>query len=242
MERKFKHKLTNKVIKIGGKTGLSCQTIIGNSNLILGDIIKGDDWQEVVEKDYEILSFSQNISNEVVKVSKTDLALTVDEFFKNGCWNIHSVKRLSDGEIFTVGDIVDYKDGIILDIIVNCDNKVLLCIKGCETRRELQHIKAFKKSLFTTEDGVGIFEDDNVHWVCDEFRYFYTENINKTYYNLINCAKKGIYKIFPTKKAAEEYILMNKPCLSLKEIKKNTTIKGLSLKKLQKLVKQKLNL
>lgn len=95
-----------------------------------------------------------------------------------------------------------------------------------------------KQPLFTTEDGVDIFEGDIYFLVTEKYNYgiAYTRNNSNYSKTLQNNNKR-----FSTKEAAEEYVLLNKPCLSLKEIKENTTIKGLSLKKLQKLVQQKLN-
>lgn len=67
-----------------------------------------------------------------------------------------------------------------------------------------------KQAIFITEDGVDIFKDDfffyiNSLWlVC---RYKAT-----TLEPLIT------HPLFSTKKAAENYIKMNKPCLSLKEV------------------------
>lgn len=71
-------------------------------------------WEEIVEKDYEILSY-------IGKSTKNVLSAKLDPFVNNKLieWedknlDIHSVKRLSDGEIFTVGDKTDV--GIIESI------------------------------------------------------------------------------------------------------------------------------
>lgn len=104
MEIKYKHLPTGKIITIGGKSGNSLLKIIGklgDSNLLLGDIIKGSDWQEVVEKDYEILSWRNKNSK------------TISHLLSGKNHEIHSVKRLSDGEVFTIGDMttgVSYND------------------------------------------------------------------------------------------------------------------------------------
>ena len=95
--------------------------------------------------------------------------------------------------------------------------------------------------MFTTEDGVDIFEGDK-YFICTA--------------SLSNCINnEGIvskffkpnpnYKYFSTKEKAEEYILMNKPVLSLNDILKILP-KYISLAEaryleLEKLVKTKLN-
>lgn len=203
-------------------------------------------WEEVVKKDYEILQVSiiRSIKHEIIDVSNygegyKGYILALSKCDGN---SIHSVKRLSDGEIFTVGDKCKRHNDHILIItgfILKSFN--VLKINDYWNINDLKHIK---KPLFTTKDGVDIFEGDNIHWVCNEFTYFYTKNVNKEHYNLISGGKSGLFKICSTKKEAEEYILMNKPYLSLKEIYDLTDENsGLYNKSdLKKLVQQKLNL
>jgi hypothetical protein len=57
-------------------------------------------WEEVVEKDYEILSYIKKGST-TCTTTKRRGGENHEEF-----WNIHSVKRLSDGEVFTIGDLI----------------------------------------------------------------------------------------------------------------------------------------
>lgn len=222
MERKFKHKLTNKVIKIGGKTGLSCQTIIGNSNLILGDIIKGEDWELIVEKDYKILALARFCS---IKPTITDVSDYGDEFIeamlKCDKARIHSIKRKSDGEIFTIGDNIMYEtnkftiNGFFIPNEFGT-NTVCVSLKNYSYRSPyLNQISKPKQPLFTTEDGVDIFEGDDYY------------SIHTTQFNFPNgygkptikgTAIKGYWITFSTKEAAEEYVLMNKPKYSLNDI------------------------
>ena len=184
-------------------------------------------WQEVVEKDYEILSLIASERHPQHKKGSKFLH-NKDYGFKNmyptEFWDIYSVKRISDNKIFTIGD--SYEDLIIEKMFMSVDNNIITTYKP----------KA-KQPLFTTEDGVDIFEGDLV--VCFDKDSFCIRN--KTYLFKEYDKNDRTYLFFSTKEKAEEYILMNKPVLSLKEIKETTTIKGLSLKKLEKLVQQKLN-
>jgi hypothetical protein len=94
-------------------------------------------WEEVKEKDYEILK-----------------TCPIEGI-------IYSIKRLSDGEVFTVGDKVDGPCGrnqktvkISTEWIYYFDNKY----KTTYTYR-LEEINHSKEPLFVTEDGKGIFHE-----------------------------------------------------------------------------------
>ena len=201
-------------------------------------------WEEVVEKDYEILSLVASERNPQHKKGSKFLH-NKDYGFKNmyptEFWDIYSVKRISDNKIFTIGDF--YEDLIIEKMVMSVDNNILTTYKP-----------KIKKPIFKTEDGVDIYEsDDNTNGngkrlyqvaLCNS-EDFWNDEIKP--YDLVilnNHSMRGNkedFLTFSTKEKAKEYILLNKPCLSLKEIKETTTIKGLSLKKLEKLVKQKYN-
>ena len=182
-------------------------------------------WKPIIEKDYEILSLVASERNPQHKKGSKFLH-NKDYKFKNmyptEFWDIYSVKRISDNKIFTIGDF--YEDLIIEKMFMSVAGDILTTYKP-----------KVKQPLFTTEDGVDIFEGDYSYGVHNsKFDIVAIKHVNTVYVtdNFIE---------FSTKEKAEEYILMNKPCLSLKEIKETTTIKGLSLKKLEKLVKQKYN-
>jgi hypothetical protein len=89
-------------------------------------------------------------------------------------------------------------------------NKVDKLITGVDPI--MQTIKEFKESrtiLFTTIDGVGIREWDEYWYVKDPdysvWRCGHTTSISK-------------YPSFSTKEAANEWVVMNKPVLSVKEV------------------------
>lgn len=286
--KRFKHITTGKEITIGGKTGLSCQTLIGNSNLILGDIIKGEDWKEVIEKDYEILSLQRvNVPNigSIVKfkngITFEDKPYSIEiEFalenwvnkFKNHI--IHSIKRLSDGEIFTIGDnisatdnlfigypsynkISDRKSGSWVSAFYNTTIKEfvliddILCViftaSSGKNGQPLNFIKKIKQPLFTTEDDVEIFEGDNFFrvWKARLETDSYKIKATKAYSH-VEVNKAALH--FSTKEKAEEYILMNKPCLSLNDIlnaysdsKLNTPFSKKFYKELKEITNTKIN-
>lgn len=179
-------------------------------------------WQEIVEKDYEILSLARVCS---IKPAITDVSNYNDEFIEAllKCDNarIHSIKRKSDGEVFTIGDKVVHnfcKEAKIEKIYFIEPNRLAIYIsKGWNS--SIYNIEHIKQPLFTTEDGVDIFEGD--------IYYFINKNLKGRINNLI--ARKGSsrtesdqkeFLYFSTEASAEEYILMNKPCLSINDINK----------------------
>ena len=90
--------------------------------------------------------------------------------------------------------------------------------------------------MFCTEDGVDVFKGDK----------FYICKLHD--WKLIPCSasKNATFSIdkskkFSTKEAAEEYILMNKPCLSINDISSMSTVASTYLKNLKELVNQKRN-
>lgn len=185
-------------------------------------------WEEVVEKEYEILSFI-NTSNKVVfkkceggnfsSVNNVGKGSCTEEFFLNlDYFKINSVKRLSDNEIFTVGDTIRHEIGVIRKIhsidIVN--NSLYFNSLESKTKQEMHFrlVSKVEEILFTTEDGVDIYQDTPHYPV--ELKY-YKLHVNARG-KMFSKSDKNKFKIFSTKEAAERYILENKPCLSLKDV------------------------
>lgn len=205
-------------------------------------------WEEVIERDYEILSFSCNNSLSILlelhedgkysyKKAKNYSGtgrLTEQECLKDSYYTIHSVKRLSDGEVFTIGDkvnseIFDKSCQTIFTITIDCttNNKIQIWVNNNNKSRfwYLENVTKIKQTLFTTEDGVDIYEGDDFYFVkiknsnsLDFIWEISTPNSSFVY-------EPEFEKYFSTKKAAEEYIIMNKPCLSINDIINSTSFK-----------------
>lgn len=184
-------------------------------------------WEKVEEKDYEILSFTNIKSKDIVYAKNGMCSIpgykkdTIENVIKslsyiNAC--IHSVKRLSDGEIFTIGDKVKQSNVIhnntftITGFEFDVNKEHLLAIGNGGIK--ISKIEKVKPVLFYTEDGVDIYEGDEIH-------IFYLDTFQ------INSYKKGWLKswrplkrelVFSTKEAAEEYAILNKPCLSINDV------------------------
>lgn len=207
-------------------------------------------WEKVVEKDYKILSLARFCS---IKPTITDVSDYGDGYIeallKCDKARVHSVKRLSDSEVFTIGDNTNH--GKILNIYFG-ENITFHCDKDDEDPW-LEDLKHIKQPLFTTEDGVDIFEGDDFYYV--KFIQ-YNMTMGKPFEIVKGNHPTFKYepqfeKYFSTKETAEEYILMNKPCLSLNDIFKDVEEmrKGLKTfensqlaKRFKKLVQQKLKL
>lgn len=112
-------------------------------------------WEEVIEKDYEILSYLKKGSTKCTTTKKRGGELH-DEY-----WRIYSIKRLSDGEVFTVGDLVKtpYTDCIGIIGFKNPEaNEYFIEIPTGFTR--LLNLEKVKNPIFLTHDGKDIFAEN----------------------------------------------------------------------------------
>ncbi len=175
---------------------------------------------EVVEKDYEILEVKGKYGAISSYIEELDNDLKDKTIFK--------IKRLSDGEIFTIGDIIDtivddkYKQEILeINLRINYNRlKDKLIFKTKAGYVVISIAVKNKKPLFTTEDGVDIFEGDIFYYVkFKENRNSYGRVFEIVIADRPGCIYEPQYeKYFSTREKAEEYILLNKPVLSLNDI------------------------
>lgn len=113
-------------------------------------------------------------------------------------------------EIFTIGDKTN--NGTISKFEVDSNGiRVFFEEKPKNYHVSLNSVQKVKQPIFQTEDGVDIFKDDNYYQITSNFDYVKCIAFDKN-----NFDKSLI--IFSTKEKAEEYIIMNKPCLSLNDI------------------------
>ncbi len=206
--------------------------------LILEDCTKFPEyWQKVVEKDYEILSLRSINGKTIINYEnggggyKKDYLQSVykskdkwiESFLNSQLWLIHSIKRLSDGEIFTIGDFAKYLPKYggqeIKSFYLDRLNRLVVKLTGNEYL--LTSIIKHKQPLFKTEDGVDIFDENTLLWDISTQNWDYLDTTEAKYFidwKLNNIAK---YRLaFSTKQAAEEYVIMNKPCLSINDVAK----------------------
>lgn len=203
-------------------------------------------FEEIRDLDYKVLKLRSLVTNDIIVSVKDNLNeinhltgsfnYSLDQIIENWCvkyksWEIYSIQRVSDGEVFTIGDLIDYKNFYqnlpILKISVFEYKAYFKTSHTCKDRDT--HLggpsKAAKKiPLFTTEDDVDIFEGDN-------FWSVYTKGYtgSNPIWTIKEASRnKGLslwlhdkaIKRFSTQEKAEEFLLLNKPCyLSLSDIK-----------------------
>jgi hypothetical protein len=202
---------------------VSLERVIGCSETGKLTTIESFKQSKQPKKDYEIISVLLHGGYIEKNKHEFDYLLNNHEGKKYGA-KIHSVKRLKDNFVFTIGDkVVRHKDEF-------CENpdKTIRKIKEFffDEKKELKFIaednsKYFlslfskpKQPLFTTDDGVDMYEGEM--WSLS------TNNWSKCKVFVSNNPFRGItgkeLKYFSTEEAANEYILMNKPMLSLNDL------------------------
>lgn len=174
-------------------------------------------WQEVIEKDYEILTFT-NIDNNLIYVKfgvrfMNGYSTRSIEYCRN-YYKIHSVKRLSDGKVFTVGDNTSFGKILAFDTPGSDKSECRYKIDNSGNGwRMLKNACKLLLPLFKTEDGVEIFEGD-----------VFAHTSGSTEPKVVKATCKHLNyslpmdKLFSSYQKAEEYVLMNTQCLSVNEI------------------------
>lgn len=216
-------------------------TIVDLERSVNGQIVQGkwcydidktpEFWEEVVEKDYEIVSLIEGkLIYPCDKYSKD----YINQLFNTLGVSIHSVKRLSDGEVFTVGDSIE--TGIIKTIFLPNDTslkEITFHVTNDDEDTYLSEAIKSKQPLFKTEDGVDIYEGDTYYeLITPDFHNkpcIWNILPNKTRDN-INYDQEGNRRNgriwFSTNETAEEYIMLNKKQFSYLDVEKYLTGKG----------------
>ena len=193
------------------------------------------DWEKVIHKDYEILSFRANTGLLRIKDSNGIFQAngdakrenTTEQYLLNeGGWDIYSVKRLSDGEVFSIGDKINFR-GLYgnnsehkYDIIRGFDlkqdaNLGILYLNGLVG---LNKIEKYREAVFTTFDNVEIYKNQS-YWGLHTKTWLLEYVDGGINYDLKeNELSDSTYLTFAKKENLEEYILMNKPVLSLNDL------------------------
>lgn len=203
-------------------------------------------WKKVVEKNYQILKLSlqRSIKPDIIDVSDSSESYILALLNCNGN-KIHSIKRTSDNVIFTVGDKINRESYKNIDIIRGFNLLEDLCLASISDKVDKGYmsskginivaIEHVKNVLFTTEDGVDIIKPTYCFVVSDNY------TISKS--NINEFVVKSWYKnrkVFSTQEAAENWIILNKPCLSINDIKQAMKDHFLKIDVFKDIVKSKL--
>lgn len=205
MEKVYKHRKTGEFAYY--KDGVFKQN---NCSVEIGVEPSSEFWTELT---YEILSFRSK-RNSFMEFegngAPLEWALNEDEYY------ITSIKRISDGEIFSIKDKITYKladKGVkaIVGIVFRGDNIWLQTdLERPNYGMVLEYAEKVKELLFITEDNVPVFKGEsyvklNNYSDWSIVTVFVAESSHENYQGLK----------FSTKEVAEMYTLMNKPVLSL---------------------------
>ena len=258
--KKFKHKKTGEIAtyKDGVLTssGFSVEIGVEPSSKI---------WEEISEKIFEIVAFKQdsgiedlwtyfpnkgwcrNVDGNPITVPYETLDSILNNHLNRGIkYFIYSVKRLSDGETFTVGDRVTYYGykTNIKSIYYNEHNQLSFKVEGSVAPLTGVFSKKMHLSkdivLFTTEDNFSVYEGDKYYFIVLNENLHTNLIIQEHVCNWDNPKKPPLgAKQFYTKEAAEEWLLLNKLCLSINDVK-NADKKPLFFSSLKQIVKSRL--
>jgi hypothetical protein len=186
-----------------------------------GDIDAFKKSKSVVNNEWEIVSFVGK-NGEILRggVGVWYYGLTHSEWLDKCVKNhpIHSVRRISDDSIWSVGDkIVGFGDSptIVIDKfeIDYFDNSKISAYSKNGYGKGYQVWGKAKQPLFTTNDNKAIYSWHEVVWFVNGSWYLGSEQASA-----YDVEKLSHFTYFSTKELAEEYILMNKPCLSLNDV------------------------
>lgn len=164
--------------------------------------------ENILQKGKEVLNSQNNYFSNQYSIIKGNYDESI----------ITSIKRISDGNIFHVNEVVLTNNGRGKHRINNfaiVNNEMCVDLEDFPTQYEfLYKIGKLKKEvLFTTEDGVDVHKGDII---------FYTQKDNLEIVTWacysIPTPLDGEFVYFSTNEAIQEYILMNKPLLSLNDL------------------------
>ena len=198
----------------------NCQQIINsNGNFIINDLLKHSEfWEEIVEKDYEILSGRTHIpsgSTEIYSIRRKSDGVE----FKIGdkiCWNWAFAKN----KYFTIKSFNIIEDKLRFNTVEESGQNFIFELISKEFN--LQH---YKEPILITEDGYECSLDDRVFGVLPkgvwETKFWDGQGmpVNKLFNPEGKRYSEGSpWLYFKTKENAEKYIYENKPEFSRKQI------------------------
>ncbi len=179
-------------------------------------------WEEIILPKYKIISFTDG-SNVYFKQENgfftinTRHCYSCEALLNRDNVKIHKVVRISDGEIFCLGDKVRHQNLLIpaaeIDkFYINKDNECLIHSKNAEFSEVIDRVE-LNNPLFSTVDGKDIYKFDKFYVVGKFF------NIQETHGGHFQNDKWEKFR-FATREKAQEYAINNKPCLSMMDFQK----------------------
>lgn len=180
-------------------------------------------WQEVPKPEFQILSFTYGFLPKLISYEVTSdeslfqakrlcVRRTAEQLLEEG-HKIHSVRRLSDGLVITVGDTIVTKNVLTAEIVTGfrfnygkTSFKEGLWVTINNGGMHLDRIKEVHKPILVTEDGVPVYTYNSVqYWVMEgKYEYGLTLLCRQNVELLKN--NPETFKVFSSESAAREYV------------------------------------
>lgn len=190
-----------------------------------GASISDEEYEKMKKKDWEVLAYADSIGVLWERVGDgfywcKSGPHTEDQF---QLCKIHKVKRLSDGEVFAVGNevLVGLCDGKIREFVVD-EGKVSCYIDKTKWLVGLISLVKIKQPILTTEDGFDKIHKSNTLFFVNS-QWWTQESTVGNYIDMIlegDISRKGKFPTFNMKTNAQTYIDENKPQFSKKDMEK----------------------
>lgn len=204
----------------------SLQTSFAPNYVLPAEVVEHNPkyWGRVFEFDFEVLSFkAPGLSNKIFNVDQicdsddpfiiTNRELGVVNLMD---MNINSIKRLSDGEIFSVHEKVIHKkfcmqySGHIKSFRI-LDGKLVISIGLSTTVHDLSNLE--KLGYMTTKDKKQVFSADDM--ICKLNVHTWDWRMEKAKFVVPETGDLA----FSTKEAMLDYLVQHKPLLSVEDVK-----------------------
>lgn len=211
-------------------------------------IVEKQVWNDFVKanepfREWEILEF-KNGNNHIISKRENGLflndmqptlpgAYTLEDTLKNDHNQIFKVKRLSDGEQFSVGDtiLLHGEKGVIEkfsmanQLVMNVDVRFGYITYGKCNLSFYEKVK--REHIFITDDNVKIYEGEIVCMLNKQT--WKTCPLTANEGMIRDCGyykekEKFNFEFFSNDAVAQEYVLMNRPCLSIQAMLDNGSI------------------
>jgi hypothetical protein len=188
-------------------------------------IDESKEWIEFIERNFEVQTIKHKDSNYLLTRHGDNFFLpkmllgTDEKTLISDGHIIHSVKRLSDGVVFTLGDTVKYNgisssisEAFVIDnFFIRNDNRILLRKKNNTICEYIDMVDMIEKIeyLFITTDGVEIYKDDVYYTINYKNEIISLKGTNNRVNNL---------KTFSTNALAQTYRIFNSKNLSITDV------------------------
>lgn len=207
-------------------------------------------WEKVLEPKYSIVTMFDGF-NRFFRTADNQFSINllykyreIDLLNRKDC-RILSIKRLLDDKVFAEGDTVFIKNDTFKKFSIHriffTEQEAFAVLPGKALRVSISDLCKVDPVEFQSYDNETLTEKSNYYVVNDKFNWI-QNGAAQTYPSFTN--NKTKYYVFSSYIKAEEFIIQNKPCLSLKEVddmmENTSAYRSDMLNYLKKIIKDKL--